>query len=104
MTQKTTTKKRKNLILSTKAERTRKSFQIAFLTKTFKQNLKISNNRERKKKKRNEKKSYKTIKKISLRLLNEFYKNSKCLSKHQKQKRRQKTKHLINNSTFLCLH
>ena len=50
--------------------------------------------------KKNERKNHKTIKKILLRLLNEFYKNSICLSKHKKQKRRQKTKHLINNSTF----
>ena len=61
--------------------------------------FKISNNREKK----HEKKTKNQSEKISLRLLNELYKNLKCSFKHSKQKRRQKTKHLIDDSTFLCL-
>ena len=57
----------------------------------------------KKQKEKTRKKSIKRSKKIFLQLLNEFYKNSKCSSKYLKQKRRQKTKHLIDDSIFLCL-
>ena len=42
----------------------------------------------------------KQSKKIFSRLLSNFYKNSYCLFKHQKQKRRQKTNDLIDDLTF----
>ena len=96
MTKKTTTKNRKNLIFSTKVKRTRKTFQIVLLTKTLKKEISKSIIIAKKETKR------KTKKKILLRLLNEFYKSSKCLSKYQKQKQRQKIKHLIDDLTFLC--
>ena len=59
----TTTKKRKNLILSTKTKQVRIFFRIIFPTETFKKNLKINNDREKKNEKQRGKKDYKAVRK-----------------------------------------
>ena len=85
----TTTKNRKNLISSTKAEQKRIIIRVIISIKTLKKNISrsiiIAKEKTKKKAKR---KIIKQSKKISLRLLIEFYQNSKCSSKYQRQKRR----------------